>query len=196
MATIAFVIAVAALAVALWVAWRQQTINGELAHEINSLRQSVASAPLPTSRPDEGQQGEGQDVDTSVTGRPDQVQAPQAGGTGGSQDTSPRTIYLSRADEQGVFSRATEAMMPGNSIFCLTTIDGDPQRGTFTVIDDRGVHAMALMMPTLNLAGACTGADIQVSGGATAIVTDVPGEASLSGGRWHVTVPAVIHFVK
>lgn len=86
--------------------------------------------------------------------------------------------------------------MPGNSIFCLTTIDGDPQRGMFTVIDDRGVHAMALMMPTLNLAGACTGADIQVSGGATAIVTDAPGEAACSGGRWHVTVPATIHFVK
>ena len=196
MATIAFVIAVAALAVALWVAWRQQTINSELAREIIALKQSAKSTPLTTNRPDQGQQGEGQESEASVTERPGQGRVLQAGETDGGQDTSPRTLYLSRADEHGVFTRATEAMMPGNSIFCLTPIDGDPQRGMFTVIDDRGVHAMALMMPTLNLAGACTGADIQVSGGATAIVTDAPGEAACSGGRWHVTVPATIHFVK
>ena len=42
---------------------------------------------------------------------------------------------------------------------------------TFAVINDAGVHQLALMMPTENLTRACTGHNIQISAGKTRIVT-------------------------
>ena len=104
----------------------------------------------------------------------------------------PKRIFLTPPDEQGRFGNASATFERGNSIFVLTTADGN--RGTYTVINDVSVHRLALMMPTENLTRACTGQNIQVSHGAQRIVTDKPGTAVLRGGRWTVDQPAQIHY--
>ena len=80
----------------------------------------------------------------------------------------------------------------GNSIFQLSTTDGTT--GSFIVIDDDEVNRLALMMPTENLTRACTGNNIQVSGGMRRIVTDTAGRAVLDNGRWRIVTPAKIHY--
>ena len=64
----------------------------------------------------------------------------------------------------------------------------------FIVIDDDEVNRLALMMPTENLTRACTGNNIQVSGGMHRIVTDTAGRAVLDNGRWRIVTPAKIHY--
>ncbi|MDO4511703.1 MAG: hypothetical protein Q4B68_07805 [Bacteroidales bacterium] len=104
----------------------------------------------------------------------------------------PKKLFLSRPDDNGRFLAASPYVEPGNSIFLLTTADG--VKGTFEVIENAGVHHMALMMPTENLTRACTGTDIQVSAGKTRIVTDAPGEAVKDGSLWKITKQATIHY--
>lgn len=105
----------------------------------------------------------------------------------------PKTLYLTRPDDHGFFMSASSSFERGNSIFQLSTKDG--KNGTFIVIDDNEVHRLALMMPTENLTRACTGDNIQVSGGKNRIVTDKAGRASLENGRWHIAQKANIHYV-
>ena len=88
--------------------------------------------------------------------------------------------------------RASTEFEAGNSIFVLETTDG--VNAVFAVIDDKNVHRLALMMPTENLIGACTGEQIQLSHGKTRVVTDSPGAAVLDGDRWHITRRASIHY--
>lgn len=190
MATIVLIIALAALAATAYVAVKQNTINGEMARQINLLHEQLAALKkTPQPAAPVADPGTPAPQEAPVVERPSSAGQPPA-------PAAPQTVYLSRPDEAGTFTRAAATMLPGNSIFILTTARGDATRGTFAVIDDRSVHAMALMMPTLNLAGACTGPNIQVSDGAVAIVTDKPGEAVLTAGQWRVTVPATIHYVK
>lgn len=101
-------------------------------------------------------------------------------------------IFLSRPDDKGVFLAASNHIEPGNSIFVLTTADGTT--GTFAVINDAGVHQLALMMPTENLTRACTGHNIQISAGKTRIVTDAPGRAVKEGRQWKIVQQATIHY--
>ena len=101
-------------------------------------------------------------------------------------------IFLSRPDDRGVFMAASSHIEPGNSIFVLTTTDG--ATGTFAVINDAGVHQLALMMPTENLTRACTGHNIQISAGKTRIVTDAPGRAVKDGRQWKIVEQAAIHY--
>lgn len=101
-------------------------------------------------------------------------------------------IFLSRPDDKGVFLAASTHIEPGNSIFVLTTADGTT--GTFAVINDAGVHQLALMMPTENLTRACTGHNIQISAGKTRIVTDAPGRAVKEGRQWKIVQQATIHY--
>ncbi len=105
---------------------------------------------------------------------------------------APITLYLSRPDANGVFMTASARIEPGNSLFKLTTSDG--QKGTFEVINDASVHQLALMMPTENLTRACTGPNIQISAGKTAIVTDAPGAAVKEGAQWRIVRQAVVHY--
>lgn len=105
---------------------------------------------------------------------------------------APTTLYLSRPDANGVFMTASARIEPGNSLFKLTTSDG--QKGTFEVINDASVHQLALMMPTENLTRACTGPNIQISAGKTAIVTDAPGAAVKEGAQWRIVRQAVVHY--
>lgn len=104
----------------------------------------------------------------------------------------PRKYFLTKPDANDYFMRATDGMEVGNSIYELCTFDG--LTGTFRVIDNADVHHFALMMPTENLARACTGNAIQISNGNTRIVTDRDGTARFENGKWHVAVKAIIHY--
>ena len=104
----------------------------------------------------------------------------------------PKRLFLTRPDERGVFMGVSRDFEPGNSIFELTTPDG--RTGSFKVIDDAEVHHLALMMPTENLTRACTGDNIQVSGGKRRIVTEAPGKAVCENGAWRVTEMARISY--
>jgi hypothetical protein len=100
-------------------------------------------------------------------------------------------LFMSKPDENDDFTRVSDTFEPGNSVYVLTTFDG--QHGTFEVIDKPEVHRFALMMPAENLIRACSGNAIQIPSG-THIVTDRPGEAEFIDGKWHVVVKAIIHY--
>ncbi|MBR5169846.1 MAG: hypothetical protein IKW85_04700 [Muribaculaceae bacterium] len=100
-------------------------------------------------------------------------------------------LFMNKPDEDDNFTRVSDTFEPGNSIYVLTTFDG--QHGTFEVIDKPEVHRFALMMPAENLIRACSGNAIQIPNG-TRIVTDRPGEAEFIDGLWHVVVKAIIHY--
>ena len=128
----------------------------------------------------------------SGTSAPVRVAAKPKASPGATATAEPRRLFLTRPDDRGYFIAASTRMEPGNSIFVLTTLDG--LTGTFEVIDDAGVHQLALMMPTENLTRACTGKNIQVSAGMSAIVTDAPGVAKKEGTLWRIVEPAEIHY--
>ena len=103
----------------------------------------------------------------------------------------PLNLFMSRPDENDDFTRVSDTLEPGNSIYVLTTFDGT--HGTFEVIDKPEVHRFALMMPAENLIRACSGNAIQIPSG-NRIVTDRAGEAEFIDGHWHVVVKAIIHY--
>ena len=100
-------------------------------------------------------------------------------------------LFMNKPDEDDNFTHVSDTFEPGNSIYVLTTFDG--QHGTFEVIDKPEVHRFALMMPAENLIRACSGNAIQIPNG-TRIVTDRPGEAEFIDGLWHIVVKAIIHY--
>ena len=100
-------------------------------------------------------------------------------------------LFMSKPDENDDFTRVSDTFEPGNSIYVLTTFDG--QHGNFEVIDKPEVHRFALMMPAENLIRACSGNAIQIPSG-TRIITDRAGEAEFIDGKWHVVVKAIIHY--
>ena len=100
-------------------------------------------------------------------------------------------LFMSKPDENDDFTRVSDTFEPGNSIYVLTTFDG--QHGTFEVIDKPEVHRFALMMPAENLIRACSGNAIQIPSG-TRIITERAGEAAFIDGKWHVVVKAIIHY--
>ena len=89
-------------------------------------------------------------------------------------------LFTSKPDENDDFTRVSDTFEPGNSIYVLTTFDG--QHGKFEVIDRPEVHSFALMMPAENLIRACSGNAIQIPSGSR-IVTDRPGEAEFIDGK-------------
>ncbi len=103
----------------------------------------------------------------------------------------PLNLFMSKPDENDDFTRVSDTLEPGNSIYVLTTFDGT--HGTFEVIDKPEVHRFALMMPAENLIRACSGNAIQIPSG-NRIVTDRAGEAEFIDGHWHVVVKAIIHY--
>lgn len=100
-------------------------------------------------------------------------------------------LFMSKPDENDDFTRVSDTFEPGNSVYVLTTFDG--QHGTFEVIDKPEVHRFALMMPAENLIRACSGNAIQIPSG-TRIITDRAGEAEFIDGKWHIIVKAIIHY--
>lgn len=107
------------------------------------------------------------------------------------EDGEVMNLFMNKPDEDDNFTRVSDTFEPGNSIYVLTTFDG--QHGTFEVIDKPEVHSFALMMPAENLIHACSGNAIQIPNG-TRIVTDRPGEAEFINGKWHIVVKAIIHY--
>lgn len=103
----------------------------------------------------------------------------------------PMTLFMGKPDENDDFTRVSDEMEQGNSIYVLDTQDG--LHGTFEVIDKPEVHRFALMMPADNLIRACSGNAIQIPSG-NRIVTDRAGEAEFVNGKWHVVVKAIIHY--
>lgn len=108
------------------------------------------------------------------------------------QAQPPHKLFLSKADRNGQFIKATDKYDLGNSIFELSTSDG--KNGTFRVIDSQSVHEMALMMPTDYLTRVCSGDNIQLSQGKHCIVTDTPGTARYESGHWVMVTKAAIHY--
>ena len=109
----------------------------------------------------------------------------------GADEDEVSNLFMSKPDENDDFTRVSDTFEPGNSIYVLTTFDG--QHGTFEVIDKPEVHSFALMMPAENLIRACSGNAIQIPSGSR-IVTDRAGEAELIDGKWHIQVKAIIHY--
>ena len=106
--------------------------------------------------------------------------------------STPRIIYLSRANSKGIFLRADSKFSLGNSIFRLVTTNG--VSGTFSIIDDPTVHEMALMMPQDFLINACDGKNLQLAQGMQDIITDEPGTAIFEDGKWRIARKARIHY--
>lgn len=104
----------------------------------------------------------------------------------------PRIIYLAKANNEGVFTRADARYNMGNSIFKLVTTDG--VSGSFSVLEDPTVFELALMMPTEYLVNACIGRNLQLSEGARTIVNIASGTAIFEDGRWRVSRKAQIRY--
>lgn len=105
---------------------------------------------------------------------------------------SAKVIYLGRANSQGVFTRADAAYNPGQSLFKLITTDS--MSGTFQTIDSPEVFDLALQNPMEYLSYSCTGRNLQLSRGASAIVNEAAGTAIFDQGRWRVTRKAQIRY--
>ena len=103
-----------------------------------------------------------------------------------------RTIYLGRANSRGIFVRADRSLNPGHSIFVLDTNDG--YTGSYRVVDNPEVWALALSYPQEYLLTACIGNDLEYPENATRIVNESSGMAVFDGGCWRVTRKARIRY--
>ena len=101
-------------------------------------------------------------------------------------------IYLGRANSRGIFVRADRRLSPGNTIYRLDTEDG--LVGTFHVVDNPAVMAIALEHPLEMLSGGCSAIDIEDTVGATSIVTESSGTAIFENGYWKVLRKSSIRY--
>lgn len=101
-------------------------------------------------------------------------------------------IYLGRANSRGIFVRADRRLSPGNTIYRLDTEDG--LVGTFHVVDNPAVTAIALEHPLEMLSGGCSAIDIEDTVGATSIVTESSGTAIFENGYWKVLRKSSIRY--
>lgn len=101
-------------------------------------------------------------------------------------------IYLGRANSRGIFIRADRRLSPGNTIYRLDTEDG--LVGTFHVVDNPAVTAIALEHPLEMLSGGCSAIDIEDTVGATSIVTESSGTAIFENGYWKVLRKSSIRY--
>lgn len=101
-------------------------------------------------------------------------------------------IYLGRANSRGIFVRADRRLSPGNTIYRLDTEDG--LVGTFHVVDNPAVTAIALEHPLEMLSGGCSALDIEDTVGATSIVTESSGTAIFENGYWKVLRKSSIRY--
>lgn len=101
-------------------------------------------------------------------------------------------IYLGRANSRGIFVRADRRLSPGNTIYRLDTEDG--LVGTFHVVDNPTVTAIALEHPLEMLSGGCSAIDIEDTVGATSIVTESSGTAIFENGYWKVLRKSSIRY--
>lgn len=105
-----------------------------------------------------------------------------------------RSIYLGRANAQGIFVRADRTLNVGHSVFVLTTSDGFS--GTFKVADSPAAWSLALSNPAEYLENACTGNDLEDTRDVNSIITESSGTAVFEGGRWKVIRKARIRYME
>lgn len=103
-----------------------------------------------------------------------------------------REIYLGRVNSRGIFVRADRHAVEGQSIYRLSTFDGES--GTFTVINSPVVDDMVMDDPGRWVADGCFAKDIFDTEGRSRIVTEVPGLAVFRDGAWRVERKAKIHY--
>jgi len=188
-------------AVALFVAWLARRENAELKKELDYKTKNIASQfekfsknittdlNRVTYKVNKRRTADG--GDSTISFNDDDASAKSAS-EAETPVVEPKKYYLAKPDGNGYFVKVSDKMEIGNSIYELSTFDG--QTGTFHVIDDADVHHFALMMPTENLLRACTGNAIQMSNGHSRIATDRDGTARYENGKWHVAVKAIIHY--
>lgn len=103
-----------------------------------------------------------------------------------------RSIYLGRANANGIFVRADRTLNVGNSVYVLETSDGFS--GTFKVADSPAAWSLALSNPKQYLETACTGHNLEDTANASQIVTENPGTAVFEGGCWRMIRKARIRY--
>lgn len=103
-----------------------------------------------------------------------------------------REIYLGRVNSRGIFVRADRHAVDGQSIYKLTTADG--QTGTYTLIHNPLIEEQVLEDPGKWLAGGCFAKDIFDTDGKQGICTETPGTAVFRDGAWRVERKAKIRF--
>lgn len=103
-----------------------------------------------------------------------------------------KEIYLGRVNSKGIFVRADRHAVDGQSIYKLTTQNG--QRGTYTLIHNPLIEEQVLENPGKWLAGGCFAKDIFDTEGRDGICTETPGTAIFQDGAWRVERKAKIRY--
>lgn len=103
-----------------------------------------------------------------------------------------RTLYLGRANDQGMFMRAERELNPSHSIFRLVSTDGIT--GTFTVIESPAIESRIMADVRQALRGSCE-CDFSEARGRTGVETYRGGTAIFDQGRWKVLRRAQVRFV-
>lgn len=109
-----------------------------------------------------------------------------------SHQTEHREIYLGRVNSKGIFVRADRHAVDGQSIYKLTTVNG--QSGTYTLIHNPLIEDQILDDPGKWIAGGCFAKDIFDTEGKQGIITETPGKAVFRDGAWRVERKAKIRF--
>lgn len=174
-----------------------QSQNSELKNKIESLSAELYKLrlkPAPAAQPPiQGIPRPAEPKPASVATVASEPLAAQAtSATSASQASSPRTIYLGRANSKGIFIRADRTLNPGNSVFRLDTTDG--LAGSFRVVTDPSLIEKVTEHPAEMLSAACVGPDLGNTEGLQTIVTDSAGTAIFEGGCWKVMRKAKIHY--
>lgn len=104
----------------------------------------------------------------------------------------PREIYLGRVNSKGIFIRADRHAVDGQSIYKLTTTNG--QQGTYALINNPLIEEQVLDDPGKWLAGGCFAKDIFDTEGRQSICMETPGTAVFRDGAWRVEKKAKIRY--
>lgn len=103
-----------------------------------------------------------------------------------------REVYLGRVNSKGIFIRADRHAVDGQSIYKLTTSNG--QSGTYTLINNPLIEEQVLDDPGKWLAGGCFAKDIFDTEGRQGICMETPGTAVFRDGAWRVERKAKIRY--
>lgn len=148
----------------------------ELRAELEQSRQAAAATCMPERYPH-------QEADTGVYAEEEPVKRPAGKG---------KTLYLGRANEDGMFVRAERELNPAHSIFRLVSTDGIT--GTFTVLESPAVESRIMADARQALRGGCD-CDFSEVRGCTGVETLRGGTAVFDQGRWKVLRRAQVRFV-
>ena len=110
----------------------------------------------------------------------------------GAENPEVREIYLGRVNSKGLFVRADRHAVDGQSIYKLTTTNG--QSGSYTLIHNPLIEEQVLEDPGKWLAGGCFAKDIFDTEGRQGICTETPGTAVFRDGAWRVERKAKIRY--